>query len=128
VVWKRPQEIFGARCHFFTDSISSNDVVQGALSDCWFISALSVLATRDEMIRGSISNLTDAGRINRENVTGLSKGVYPPLFHPFASKGLYCFRFFKNCAWRYVIIDSMLPFFVREDGTAEYIFARCRDP
>jgi hypothetical protein len=29
------------------DGAGTNDVVQGAIGDCWFIGALSVLATED---------------------------------------------------------------------------------
>jgi hypothetical protein len=34
------------------DDAASNEVLQGDLGDCWFISALSVLADRDDLIRG----------------------------------------------------------------------------
>ena len=36
---------------FFSDGIESYDVIQGCLGDCWFISALSVLATKDYLLR-----------------------------------------------------------------------------
>jgi len=32
---------------------SANDVEQGAIGDCWFIGAMSVLATRDELLVGA---------------------------------------------------------------------------
>ena len=36
---------------FFSNGIESNDVIQGRLGDCWFISVLSVLATKDYLLR-----------------------------------------------------------------------------
>ena len=127
LVWKRPEEIF-KNSSFFRENISSNDVVQGSLGNCWFIGALSVLATRDELVRGSIQNLSAATQIDLSTVTGLLKGVYPPLFHCLARKGLYVLRFFKEFAWRYVIIDSRLPFFRSDEGKISYVFAHCTDP
>ncbi len=42
---------------FIIDGASANDVKQGKIGDCWLISALSVLATRDELLRGGIGKL-----------------------------------------------------------------------
>lgn len=52
--WLRPSEYLdaGQEAHFVKGSASANEVKQGALGDCWFIGALSVLATRDELLRG----------------------------------------------------------------------------
>ena len=52
VEWRRPRE-WAPNSSFFSGGISSNDVVQGALGDCWFIGALSTLATRDKLLCGS---------------------------------------------------------------------------
>ena len=37
---------------FVDDGAASNDCVQGNLGDCWLISAMSVLAERDELLVG----------------------------------------------------------------------------
>ncbi|OMJ73061.1 hypothetical protein SteCoe_28338 [Stentor coeruleus] len=123
--WKRPSEWL-ENVSFFTDGISSNDVIQGSLGDCWLIGALSVLAQRDELVRGSIDLLKSAEQIEIDNVIGLSKGVYPPIFHTFARKGIYVMRFFANSAWRWVIIDDRLPVFDVEGCEPQYVFGHCK--
>jgi len=127
IKWRRPSEWLGADCIFCRKDLSSHDVIQGALGDCWLLSALSVLATRDELVIGGVPDLDRPSKITRESAINLSRGVYPPLFHCFAKKGLYVFRFFKNCAWRYVIIDDKLPILEKEGYQQQYIFAHCKD-
>ena len=124
--WKSPSEWL-SNVGFFKGGISSNDVVQGSLGDCWFIGALSVLAQRDELVRGSVDYLLNESQITKENALGLSKGVYPPLFHYFSKKGLYVFRFILNCKWRWVIIDDRLPIVEVEGRHPQYVFAHCKD-
>ena len=95
---------------FFSDGVESNDVIQGCLGDCWFISALSVIATKDYLLRGEFSDdiLSDK-KIDEEESIMLSTGIYPPIFHSFRKKGIFCFRFFKDFKWRYVLVDNRLP-------------------
>ena len=59
--WLRPEEYLpeGDEPVFLSEGASSSDVMQGVLGDCWFVSALSVLATRDELISGRIQGLTE---------------------------------------------------------------------
>lgn len=55
IVWLRPWEIQqDHRPVFFDNDAASNDVKQGQIGDCWLIGALSVIATRDELLRGSV--------------------------------------------------------------------------
>lgn len=113
---------------FFSNDISSNDVIQGSLGDCWFIGALSVLAIRDELIRGSVENLVNPEQVTKDTIFGLSKGVYPPIFHPFSAKGLYVLKFFKNGQWRFVIVDERLPCYHEEGYEPALVFGRNKEP
>jgi calpain, invertebrate len=96
---------------FIDDGAGANDVKQGALGDCWFISALSVLATRDELLVGGMQGMQyDPDMIiDKAMASQLSMGVYPPIFHRFRLRGIYVLRFFKNFRWIYVIVDDRLP-------------------
>ena len=66
---------------FFSDGIESNDVIQGCLGDCWFISALSVLATKDYLLRGEFNEeMLGDKNLDSEEYAMLSTGVYPQIF------------------------------------------------
>ncbi len=95
-------------CHFLIGDGGSNEVVQGQMGNCWFISALSVLADRDEFIRGGGDevDLDNSRMVDNEAAINCSIGVYPPLFHKFRHWGIYVLRFFKDFKWRYVVIDD----------------------
>ena len=97
------------------------------MGDCWFIGALSVLATEDELIRGSFNpeNNYDES-ISNEEAQGMTTGVYPPMFHYLRKYGMYVFRFYKNYGWRYVIIDDRLPCYNKAYGDKDLVFGRCR--
>ena len=114
---------------FFYDGTESNDVLQGALGDCWFISALSVIATKDYLLRGEFNkSILEDGKIDEEEIKMMSEGIYPPIFHSFSTKGIFCFRFYKNFQWRYVLIDDRLPCYsvYNENQTKKLVFAHCR--
>ncbi len=95
----RPSEYLdeGVKAAFVKGDASANEVKQGALGDCWFIGALSVLATRDELLRGQAEYIPMEMKelIDAESAGMLSSGVYPPIFHKFRGKGIYVLRFFK---------------------------------
>lgn len=113
IEWLRPEDFCSEteKPMFIDDGASANDVKQGSIGNCWFISALSVLATRDELLRGGVGevSVSTSFKATQEIALKFSKGVYPPLFHCYRRKGLYVFRFFKNFKWIYVVVDDRLP-------------------
>jgi hypothetical protein len=72
---------------------------------------MSIVASRDELIIGGRRGMEyDPDMIVDKEIAGLlCKGLYPPIFHKFRSRGLYVLRIFKNFSWIYVIIDERVP-------------------
>ncbi|KAI3614142.1 hypothetical protein WG66_010711 [Moniliophthora roreri] len=79
---QRVSEIFKDP-QFFVDGADSNDIVQGAIGDCWFVSALATLSTAEAL-------LEQCCPARDEEV------------------GVYGFIFFRDKAWETVIIDDYL--------------------
>lgn len=86
---------------------SSLDVMQGNLGDCWFVSALTLVATRDDLF----DNMICADR-----------------FDEYEKFGLYVFRMHRNCSVHYIIIDDKVPCIQRSSKHCIPAFARCRNP
>lgn len=116
----------GKKPQFVDDGVASDDCMQGKLGDCWFISAMSVLATRDELLIGGRRGMEydEDMIVDKEIASLLDNGVYPPIFHRYRSIGLYVLRFFKNFQWIYVIVDQRIPV---DKKTRVPIFGRCRN-
>jgi hypothetical protein len=36
----------------FSDNLIANDIIQGKLGDCWYVSALSIITSNDEFVKG----------------------------------------------------------------------------
>jgi len=109
---------------FVDDGAASADCVQGEIGDCWLISAMSTLVTRDELLVGGRRGMEyDKDMIIDKDIAQiLSMGVYPPIFHKFRVKGLYVIRIFKNFEWIYVIIDERIPVDIK---TKKAVFGHC---
>ena len=86
---------------------SSLDVMQGNLGDCWFISAMALIAIRDDIFNQIYCN---------------------GAFKSYESKGLFVFKMHKNCRAHYVIVDDRIPCLERARGDYIPAFARCRNP
>lgn len=114
---------------FVDDGCASSDCIQGNLGDCWLISAMSVLAERDELLVGGRRGMElDPDMIvDKEIASILSKGVYPPIFHKYRAIGLYVIRLFKNHTWIYVLIDERIPVaFNEKEKKILPVFGRCK--
>ncbi|KAJ3500420.1 hypothetical protein NLJ89_g9806 [Agrocybe chaxingu] len=79
---RRVSEIF-ENPQFFVDGASSSDIVQGKLGDCWFLSALSTVATSPGLIEKCC--------VARDEEVGV-----------------YGFIFFRDSYWVNVVIDDQL--------------------
>ncbi|KAJ7113933.1 hypothetical protein C8R44DRAFT_676394 [Mycena epipterygia] len=79
---RRVNQIF-ENPQFFVDGANSNDIVQGGLGDCWFLSALATMATAD--------GLVEKFCVARDEEIGI-----------------YGFIFYKDDHWVPVIIDDLL--------------------
>lgn len=78
---RRVTDIF-AYPKFFDDGATASDICQGALGDCWFLSALGTVAA---------VNMVPQVCVERDEVAGI-----------------YGFIFWRDCAWVEVIIDDLL--------------------
>lgn len=96
---------------FLNEGASSNDVLQGALGDCWFIAALSALSMDDEFIY-QIPTEEELKKVTDSTVKKMIQGIHPFLFHALEKFGIYVFKFFKGNQWVYVVIDDRIPCYV----------------
>ncbi|PPQ65694.1 hypothetical protein CVT24_012112 [Panaeolus cyanescens] len=79
----RVTQIFDNPQFFVNGAASSNDIIQGALGDCWFLSSLATVSTAPGLVEKIC--------VARDEVVGV-----------------YGFIFFRDRAWVTVIIDDIL--------------------
>eukprot|EP01022_Parablepharisma_sp_SALTPOND_P033931 TRINITY_DN8_c0_g1_i1.p3 TRINITY_DN8_c0_g1~~TRINITY_DN8_c0_g1_i1.p3 ORF type:complete len:989 (-),score=126.44 TRINITY_DN8_c0_g1_i1:6417-9383(-) len=113
--WHRPSEICEKPCFMDREGLNAGDVAQGELGNCWFVSALSSVAANSESLIMSnmdptlLEALDTQETLTQESWGNLKGSLFSPIFHYYATKGMYVIRFMKDCRWRYVIIDDKLP-------------------
>ncbi|OCT96411.1 hypothetical protein XELAEV_18014088mg [Xenopus laevis] len=93
VQWKRPKE-FCSDPRLFVDGISSHDLHQGQVGNCWFIAACSSLASREQLWQKVIPDW-------KEQEWFADK--------PQNYAGIFHFHFWKFGDWVDVVIDDRLP-------------------
>lgn len=104
----------------FSDNLVANDIIQGKLGDCWYVSALSIITSNDELVKGK--SIKEA-KVDPQ--TALTFGIHPLLFHCFRQYGIYVFKFFKSFKPVYVLVDDLFPV---EISSNELIFAKSPTP
>jgi hypothetical protein len=86
--WKRPEEFLGGGKKpelYANNSVDPDDIKQGQVGDCWFLSAVSVLCKKPEVAQRIFINKT----VN--------------------SFGVYCVQFYKNGKRVQVLVDDSFP-------------------
>ncbi|NP_001080808.1 calpain 5 L homeolog [Xenopus laevis] len=93
VQWKRPKE-FCSDPRLFVDGISSHDLHQGQVGNCWFIAACSSLASREQLWQKVIPDWKEQEWFAEK---------------PQNYAGIFHFHFWKFGDWVDVVIDDRLP-------------------
>lgn len=83
--WKRQSNVWPNMNLTAKGIFRPDDITQGLLGDCYFLSALACISQRPELMRSIFTHFD-------------------------AQMGLYVLRFYKDMAWRDVIIDDFFPF------------------
>ncbi|XP_028284956.1 calpain-5 isoform X2 [Parambassis ranga] len=108
LTWKRPRDICKDP-RLFVDGISTRDLHQGSLGNCWMVAAISCLASEPSLWKKVIPDHMDQ--------------EWNPK-HPDLYAGIFHFRFWRFGRWVDVVVDDRLP--VSEDGVL--LFCRSATP
>lgn len=92
-VWKRPKEL-ADDASLFVQGISSADVTQGRVGNCWFVAAAACLALEKELWTKVIPDYK-------------SQSLLPE--KPEDYQGIFYFRFWRFGEWIEIVIDDRLP-------------------
>ncbi|XP_078268158.1 calpain-5-like [Rhinoraja longicauda] len=93
IEWRRPKELCESP-RLFVNGISSHDLHQGDLGNCWFVAACSCLAIRDGQWQKVIPDWKKQDWDSK---------------HPNNHVGIFHFRFWRFGEWTDVVIDDRLP-------------------
>ncbi|KAF7666318.1 hypothetical protein LDENG_00110040 [Lucifuga dentata] len=93
VEWKRPREI-SKEPHLFVEGISSHDLNQGIVGNCWFVAACSCLALKPHLWKKVIPDWKEQEWDHK---------------HPEDYAGIFHFQFWVFGQWMDVVVDDRLP-------------------
>ncbi|KAG0372535.1 hypothetical protein BGX24_000132 [Mortierella sp. AD032] len=87
---------------FFLNGASPDDILQGAVGDCWFVASLAVIS--------NIPGLLEQLCVKRHEQVGV-----------------YGFIFFKDGDWVSTVVDDQLLYKINLSGRRELYFSACHD-
>ena len=93
---------------FRRDRFRAEDVVQGSLGVCWFVSALSLVAAQREDLVSALFHprpLHDA--LTAAGERGASTNA--PRLLPLSPSGMYAVRLCIDGLWRWIVVDDVIP-------------------
>ena len=104
IKWVRASSLF-PNAQLVVDGSSKDDVNQGRLGNCWFLSALVGAATIPHIFkklvpRDQVHNQASKKNETHFQVQGFDKKQYAGIFH---------FKFWQYGSWVDVIVDDFLP-------------------
>lgn len=108
IEWKRPKDICEDP-HLFVDGVSTQDLIQGELGNCWFVAACACLAINK--------------RIWSRVIPDHKTQEWDPL-HPERYAGIFHFRFWRFGHWTDVVVDDFLP---TRNGQLVFIHSKSRN-
>ena len=94
LTWRRPEEFWGAGGFVLYDKIEINDIKQGILGDCYFLSCLSAIAETPERIK----KIFITQQVNEA--------------------GIYAVQFYINGERKEVVVDDYFPFNAEKNNWA----------
>ncbi|XP_055880673.1 calpain-2 catalytic subunit-like isoform X1 [Biomphalaria glabrata] len=105
IQWMRPYQLVedGTVPELVSYSVSSNDIMQGILGDCWFLSCCAAISKKKRLVN---------------KVVPKNQVLYGPSY-----RGVVRFRFWRFGNWIQVLIDDRLPVV-----NGKLIYGRCTSP
>ena len=100
--WKRAKDAFADHTLFGTNGVTPQDLRQGAIGNCWFISAASALSEHP-------------GRVEK---------MFLNTVNEISSAGIYAVNFYTLGVPHTVIVDDWLPLYENWDGSYSGIYAK----
>lgn len=86
---------------------SPQNIVPGILYNNEFIQALSYVISRHGLM--STGQMKAEMIVDKQTAMRCSQGLFPPIFHKYKDRGIYCFRLFIAARPIFVLVDSRIP-------------------